>query len=532
MKLTFLGAAHEVTGSCTLLEGAGRRILIDCGMEQGADTYENMTLPLAATNIDCILLTHAHIDHSGKLPSLVARGFRGPIYATGATKRLCDIMLLDSAHIQEMDAEWRNRKAKRAGDDTEKPPYTVSDVEQTMKQFVSCSYGEKTDIFDGISVRFIDAGHLLGSASIEISVTENGVTELILFSGDIGNIDRPLIRDPQKPEKADFVVIESTYGDRLHGARGDYVSQLTSVIQRTLDRGGNLVIPSFAVGRTQEMLYLIHQIKSEGRIKNHPGFPVWVDSPLAVEATKIYSGDMMEYYDAQTLDYIAKGENILTFDGLRLSVTSDESKAINFDNTPKVIISSSGMCDAGRIRHHLKHNLWRKESTVLFVGYQSEGTLGRLLIDGAWKVKLFGEEIAVEAEIAQMDGISGHADKNMLLNWLKNIETPPKKVFVNHGSDAVCDRFAADIENTLGISAFAPYNGAVYDLTADELIERGNTQRIVKGTSKKRSSPAFEKLLSAGRRLIAVIERCRGYANKDLAKFTNQINELCKKWER
>ena len=361
MKLTFLGAAHEVTGSCTLLEAAGKRIVIDCGMEQGADIYENCELPMAAGEIDAVLLTHAHIDHSGKIPALVAQGYRGPIYATEAARRLCKIMLRDSAHIQEFEAEWRNRKAQRAGEPPYVPLYTMRDAEAALRQFVGCDYNVPVEIFPGITISFSDAGHLLGSASILITASEDGETRSVLFSGDLGNIDRPLIRDPQPPPEADFVVIESTYGDRTHGERPDYVNQLTEIIQDTFDQGGNLVIPAFAVGRTQELLYLIRTIKNQGLIHGHGDFPVYVDSPLAVEATKIYADDdaMKPCYDRETLELLAHGINPIAFPGLRTSVTSDESKAINFDQTPKIILSASGMCEAGRIRHHLKHNLWR-----------------------------------------------------------------------------------------------------------------------------------------------------------------------------
>lgn len=533
MKIQFLGAAHEVTGSCTLITACGRRILVDCGMEQGADIYENCDLPVAANTIDCVLLTHAHIDHSGKLPFLTANGYEAPIYTTLATNKLCAIMLMDSAHIQEFEAEWRNRKAKRNGDADYKPLYTSDDVAATMKMFVPCDYSKEYDIFEGIKIRFIDAGHLLGSASIEITITENGITKVLLFSGDVGNVSRPLIRDPQKPEKADIVVIESTYGDRLHGERPDYVKQLTDVIQNTFDRGGNVVVPCFAVGRTQEMLYLIRQIKEKGLIKNHDNFPVWVDSPLAVEATEIYSGGLIDYYDSDTLALLEKGINPIVFQGLNLAVTSDESRLINADTTPKVILSASGMCEAGRIRHHLKHNLWREESTILFVGYQAEGTLGSKLIDGAPSVKLFGEEITVRADIRQIDGISGHADRDMLINWLKNIAPTPEKVFVNHGEDTVCDIFAQSVSSELGISAEAPFNGAEYDIISGECLYGGNHEKIKRNKPNvQRANSVFQRLLQAGKRLLIVIEHNRGGANKDLAKFTDQINALADKWDR
>lgn len=535
MTIEFLGAAREVTGSCTLINACGKRILVDCGMEQGPDTYENSELPVSPSQIDIVLLTHAHIDHSGKLPALTAGGFSGPIYATGATVSLCGIMLMDSAHIQESEALWRNRKAKRAGEGDYLPPYTTEDVQKTLPLFVPCGYNREYEVASGVMVRFIDAGHLLGSAGIEITITENGVTKTVLFSGDVGNTDRPLIRDPQKPEKADIVIIESTYGDRLHGERKDYTSQLASLIQRTFDRGGNVVIPAFAVGRTQEMLWLLREIKEKEMVRNHPDFQVWVDSPLAIEATGIYGGELLDYYDDETLRLLAKGINPLRFNGLHMSLTSQESMKINADTTPKVIISASGMCEAGRIRHHLKHNLWRNESSVLFVGYQAVGTPGRVITEGAKFIKLFGEEIRINAEIVEMEGISGHADKDMLIDWLKNIKKPPELVFVNHGNDYVCEAFAKEINTKLGIDAVAPFCGSRYDLETGACIETGNTVRLQKekkAEKRRAASAAYDRLLKAGQRLMAVIERNRGSANKDLAKFTSQINDLCSKWER
>ena len=533
MKLHFLGAAHEVTGSCTLLEAAGHRILIDCGLEQGADIYENADLPVAAGEIDAVLLTHAHIDHSGKIPMLVAQSFKGAIYTTEATAALCRIMLMDSAHIQEFEAEWRNRKAKRNGQPEYVPLYTSADVQHTLTLLRPCGYGQPCEILDGVSVQFTDAGHLLGSASITVTVTEGGKTESLLFSGDLGNTRRPLIRDPQTPPAADYIIIESTYGDRDHGERPDYVTALTAILQRTFDRGGNVVIPCFAVGRTQEMLYLLRQIQNSGLIKGHPDFAVWVDSPLAVEATNIYNGDLLDYYDEETLALLEQGETPIHFKGLRLSVTSDESRAINYDRAPKVILSASGMCEAGRIRHHLKHNLWRPECTVLFVGYQSEGTIGRKLTDGADSVKLFGEEIRVRAEIATLAGISGHADRGMMLDWLRAIPGEKQHIFVNHGEDSVTTAFAEDIRQAFSLPASAPYNGAVYDTVAAAYLDEGNKIRIEKKSLGSRvADTVFQRLLAAGRRLMSVIEKNKGGANKDLAKFADQVNALADKWER
>ncbi len=533
MKLTFLGAAHEVTGSCTLLDACGKKILIDCGMEQGADIYENCEIPVAACDIDAVCLTHAHIDHSGKIPALVAQGFKGEIYSTLATRRLCNIMLRDSAHIQEFEAEWRNRKAKRAGGEEYIPLYTLKDAENTLKQFVHYDYNEPAQIFEGIRITFIDAGHLLGSASILFEITENGKTERVIFSGDLGNTNRPLINDPAVPPVADYVVIESTYGDRTHGARPDYTAQLTEILQDTFDRGGNVVIPSFAIGRTQELLYLIRNIKEHGLIKNHANFAVYVDSPLAVEATNIYSSGLTDYYDTETLDLLEQGIDPIRFKGLKLSVTSDDSKMINFDETPKVILSASGMCEAGRIRHHLKHNLWRADSTILFVGYQSEGTVGRKLVDGETTVKLFGEEINVRARIATLAGISGHADCDMLLGWLSNIKSSVKTVFVNHGDDSVCDSFAKQIESTLGVNAIAPFSGDKYDLLTGECLEKGRIVRVEhKSEGRHRADTVFARLYAAGQRLLSVINKNKDSSNKEIARFADQVTALCDKYDK
>ena len=327
MKLTFLGAAHEVTGSCTLLEACGRKILVDCGMEQGTDDYENQELPMNVPDIDYVLLTHAHIDHSGLLPLLYARGFRGSIFATEATVDLCRIMLKDSAHIQETEAEWKNRKAKRAGKELVEPMYTLNDAEGVLEFLVPCNYDDKIELAPGIDVRFSDAGHLLGSASIEMWITEGPYTRKIVFSGDIGNVNRPIIKDPKYITEADYVVMESTYGDRYHNTSVDYVKVLAEITQRTFDRGGNVVIPSFAVGRTQEMLYYFRCIKKENMIHGHDGFQVYVDSPLAVEATQVFNRNRECCFDEEAMKLVAQGINPLQFPGLMLAVTSNDSKA-------------------------------------------------------------------------------------------------------------------------------------------------------------------------------------------------------------
>lgn len=534
MKLTFLGATHEVTGSCYYLEAAGKKFLVDCGMQQGPDYYENKEIPVNPGELDFALLTHAHMDHSGNLPAIYAKGFQGPIYATEATCHLCDIMLRDSAHIQMFEAEWRNRKARRQGKPEFVPAYTMEDAMGVLRNFVPCPYEKKVKPAEGIAVRFVDAGHLLGSASIEITITEGNEERKLVFSGDIGNSNQPLIKDPTYLHEADYVIMESTYGDRSHGERPDYVGTLAEIIQRTFDRGGSVIIPSFAVGRTQEMLYFIRQIKAENRVKGHENFKVYVDSPLANEATTIFKEHMYDCFDQEAVGLIMDGINPLSFPGLRTSVTSDDSKAINYDEDCKVIISASGMCDAGRIKHHLKHNLWNSSNTILFVGYQAIGTLGRALIEGATEVKLFGEEVYVAAEICQMQGISGHADVNGLLDWIGAFKEKPKKVFVTHGDDEVTEIFARRLREEKGLDAMAPFSGTEYDLAADSFICETKGVKTSKAASHKagKAARAFEKLVAMGQRLMSVIRKNEGCANKDLEKFAREIQSLCDKWDR
>lgn len=535
MKITFIGATHEVTGSCYYLEAAGKKFLVDCGMEQGPNYYENMEIPVSCKDLDFVLLTHAHMDHSGNLPAIYAKGFQGPIYATDATCHLCDIMLRDSAHIQMFEAEWRTRKARRQGKPDYVPAYTMQDAMGVLQNFVNCPYEKKIMPAPGIEVRFIDAGHLLGSASIEVRITEGDISKKLVFSGDIGNLNQPLIKDPTYLHEADYVIMESTYGDRSHGERPDYVQCLARIIQETFDRGGNLVIPSFAVGRTQEMLYFIRQIKEDGLVHGHDGFKVYVDSPLANEATTIFAEHNYDCYDEEAIALTQKGINPLSFPGLRVSVTSDDSRAINFDEECKVIISASGMCDAGRIKHHLKHNLWGENNTILFVGYQAVGTLGRTLLEGAKEVKLFGEPVYVAAHICQMPGISGHADVNGLIDWVKAFREKPRKVFVTHGEDTVTEIFAGRLKEELGLDTMAPFSGTVYDLVADVCEYEAKGIKIVKASVSPRTAKArraFEKLLGLGHRLLTVIRKNEGTPNKDLERFSREIQALCDKWDR
>lgn len=534
MEIEFIGADREVTGSCHYITFNNVHLLVDCGMEQGPDLYVNQKIPVNPATLDYVFITHAHIDHSGLLPLLYNHGFRGRIYATKATCELCNIMLKDSAHIQEFEAEWRNRKNRRAGLPEITPLYDINDAVGVLEHFEAIEYGEQTRIDDDISVRFVDAGHLLGSSSIEMWITEDNNTKKIVFSGDLGNGGRPIIKDPEYIKDADYVVMESTYGNRNHATPPDYAVLLAEVMKDTFTRGGNLVIPAFAVGRTQEMLYFMRRIKTENLLPEFKDFEVYIDSPLAVEATNIFHKNVSECFNEQTLEMIESGVNPIRFEGLKVAVSSDESKMINFIDKPKVIISASGMCEAGRIRHHLKHNLWRSDSTVLFVGYQVEGTLGHALLNGIPEVKLFGETVEVKAKIVNLPGISGHADKDHLIKWISNFESKPKRVFVVHGEESTAVSFAELVTQETGIPAIAPFTGDVYDLISGQCVAVGERKKAEAKTAKGKpaSNTVFDRLVAAGARLVAVIQKCKGMANKDLGKFADQINALADKWDR
>ena len=535
MKMTFIGATHEVTGSCTYIEACGKKFLVDFGMEQGEDIYENVQIPTAPGNIDFVLLTHAHIDHSGLLPFLYAGGFKGEIHATDATANLCSVMLRDSAHIQEFEAEWRSRKAERRGEPPYEPLYTMDDALGAIELFVPHRYETSVDICEGINVYFRDAGHLLGSSSIILTLTEDGVTKKIVFSGDIGNTDQPLIRDPQYIDEADYVVMESTYGNRVHDRPTDYVKALAQVLQETFDRGGSVIIPSFAVGRTQEMLYFIRRIKEDHLVTGHD-FKVFVDSPLANEATAIYLQCGMNCLDDETREVMKDGENPIWFEGLHTLVTAEESKALNENTEPKVIIASGGMCEGGRIRHHLKHRLWDARNTVLFVGYQAVGTLGRIIHDGAKAVKILGETIEVHAETAVMDSISGHADREGLLGWIGGMQKKPALVFVNHGDDESCTGLAGEIRSRFGVEAAAPYSGSVFDLKKGEWIrltdpvwrkKEGRRNENTSASREKRSQ-LYRTLIENAEALVEYAEGMKEHSNGEIRELTEKIRALMK----
>ena len=535
MELTFLGAAREVTGSCYLLKVGNKNILIDCGMEQGPDIYENQTLSVNPSSIDAILITHAHIDHSGLLPLIYKKGYRGKVLMTRGTKDLTKILLLDSAHIQEFEAEWRNRKAKRGSHKEYVPLYTKTDAEGIIKNLRGVDYNKPIDVTEGVRATFIDAGHLLGSSYIEVTATENGITKTILFSGDIGNKNKPIIRCPSPVPGANFVVMESTYGDRTHGTDPDYATNLANIIEETFAMGGNVVIPTFAVGRMQEMLYFLREIKTRNLCPNFPDFPVYVDSPLAVEATNIYNKNVEDCCDDETCALIQQGINPITFRGLKVSITADDSKLINKGYESKVILSASGMCEAGRIRHHLKHNLWRKESTIVFVGYQVKGTLGSLLLEGADTVKLFNETIKVRAKIRKLEGTSSHADRNHLISWIKEVPSPTR-VFITHGEDSVAESFAKTLEREHKIPAVAPYNGAIYDLIANEFIYLGNTvkkenTRRQEDNERFNTSTVYGALRQTANEFHKLIPTLEGRANRELRKLNEELKALIAKYK-
>lgn len=489
MKITFLGATKTVTGSNFLVEAAGKKFIVDCGMYQGAaqDEWEN-SAPFAydVNELDFMLLTHAHIDHSGRIPKLYNDGFRGNVYATKATCDLCSIMLPDSGHIQEMEIEWKNRKRERKGLEPIPPLYTVQDALKCLEIFVPINYDEIIDIDENIHVRFNDAGHMLGSSIIEVWADENGKRTKAVFTGDLGNNDIPLLSSPTMIDDADYLVMESTYGGRLHMRNDDKAKLFLSIVSETLDKGGTVVIPSFAVGRTQEILYEINMLKDaiddqEFRKKYETlmRVPVYVDSPLAISATEIFR-ENIDLFDEDTQELMKSGDNPLEFPGLQFTRTADESKELNAKNESSIIISASGMCEVGRIKHHLKHNLWNPNSTILFVGYQAPGTLGRKIVDGAKTVKLFGEEIAVNARIEYIEGYSGHADQEWLLNFVYSFLKKPKTIFLVHGEPEGQKILKQKIQGTTEIPVIIPEYGEQYEL--NEEVERLGR---IKGTKER-----------------------------------------------
>ncbi|HBE78417.1 MAG TPA: MBL fold hydrolase [Firmicutes bacterium] len=471
MQITFCGAAGTVTGSSYLVETTGGRFLVDCGMFQGSKEIRQLNRQEFIFNpgkLDFVLLTHAHVDHSGLLPKLWKSGFKKKIFTTKATRQLCGIVLPDSGHIQEMEVEWRNRKHQRAGVPLENPLYTAAEALQCLGLFEPKSYNEEFLPLPGVRVRFLDAGHILGSSIIEVFITEDGVTTKIVFSGDLGQNNQPIIQDPTLVAEADYVLIESTYGNRLHEDHTQKVDLLRKIIIESVNSGGNLVIPAFAVGRTQDLLYYIKNLLRSGQI---PRIPVYIDSPMAVSVTEIYR-DNPDCYDEETRQLFAAHESPFEFPNLKFIRTAEQSKLLNATAKGAVIISANGMCEAGRILHHLKHNLWRPESHILFVGYQADETLGRRLLEGAKVVKIMGEEVGVHAKIHSIGGFSAHADQAGLMDWLAGFTQKPRSIFIVHGENGAQTELAALIKHRLNIDSFIPKWGERFTLNTEPRLEQ------------------------------------------------------------
>lgn len=489
MKLTFYGSAKEVTGSNMILEAAEKRIMIDCGMFQGSSATKAKNFDgfkYDVKDIDYVLLTHSHIDHSGRIPLLYKKGYNGSVICTKATKDLCDIMLLDSANIQESDTEYKNHKRQRAGLEPLEPLYTTDDANNALKHFVAVQYHDLIKLDDNITVKFSDSGHMLGSSSITVYVNENDKTTVVAFTSDLGKPNTPIINDPQVIQECDYLIMESTYGNKRHAVKEHPEELMFEIIEDTILKGGTVIIPSFSVGRTQEMIYAFNKniaLKKKFSIFNK--IPVYIDSPLSTSATEVFMKNT-QFFDDEAKQYILKGDNPLDFPNLIFTKSVEDSKMLNRDDSPKIIISSSGMCDAGRIRHHLKHNLYKEKTTVLFVGYQANGSLGRILADGAKSVKILGDTIDVRARIEMIDGFSGHADMDDLDNYLSQIRSKPEKIFLVHGEDEQLYPFASRISNTFGIDAVIPDNYSVYELQKGKKVyELAHDRVLTQNTYKK-----------------------------------------------
>ena len=535
MKIQFCGATTGVTGSCHLITAGDNKILLDCGQFQcgkAQDELNREPFPFDAASVDFMVLSHAHIDHCGRIPLLVKRGFTGPIYCTDATADLLDIMLKDSAYLHEKEAEWHNRKNERAGRPEVEPLYTVQDAEAALKLVKPVLYDQMVELNDSIRIVFNDAGHILGSAITEIWVTENDNVSKIVFSGDLGVMDRPILRNPTIIKKADYAIMETTYGNRLHPENAMDVHKLMNIIRDTAQRGGNTIIPSFAVGRTQELIYELNRVidnDSEYR-KAFENLMVYVDSPMAKNATDAFKKNAQVFAE-ETKDYISRGDNPLDFKNLKFTKSSEESQWLNINHDPKVIISASGMCEAGRIRHHLKHNLWNEKNSIIFVGYQAEGTLGKMLVEGATEVTLFGEKIQVKAHIHNLEGFSGHADREGLLDWLRGFQTLPKKLFLVHGEPQAKIDFAQTVEQELGFEPVVVNANAEFELEAESGKVISMTEAMAEAVDEKTVNEARANLFNVRRRLEDIIYNTDLAVGNDtspdqLAKINNIILEL------
>jgi len=536
MKLSFLGATKIVTGSNFLIETKNSKFLIDCGMFQGSKSIDRMNYQPFSFNpneIDFIILSHAHIDHSGRIPKLIKEGFKGSIYSTKATADLCSIMLPDSGHIQEIENEWDNRKRRRSGEKLREPLYTMKEAEESLRYFKPVLYDQKIALNEEVTLRFRDAGHILGSSIIELWIKEEkGRETKLVFSGDLGRRNRPILRDPSLIDEADYLIMESTYGNRLHPPSEDDTRELISIINTTLKRGGNVVIPSFAVERAQDIIYELNKYYTEYIKTEDQDFlsvPVYVDSPLTVSATEIFLRNP-DCFDEDTLKLINIGNNPLDFRNLKFTRTTQESKQINFSKESKVIISASGMCTAGRIKHHLKHNLWRKESSIVFVGYQAQGTLGRRIKEGEKVVKIFGEEIQVNAEIYSLEGFSGHADREGILQWIKSFKNKPKKIFVVHGEEEASKEISGKIEEELSIKTYIPKLGESVSIEGESVLPGERLEINGKSEEFREIEESVEKLKSIFWLTLQRLEHKtdHGVDSEELNNFKNKLIDIQK----
>ena len=521
MHLSFLGAAEMVTGSNYLLKTNKHNILIDCGLFQGNKEMEKLNFkdfPYDPADIDILLLTHAHIDHSGRIPKLVKDGFNGRIISTKATFDLSEVMLLDSAKIQEYDAEWENKKRKRSGLEPIEPLYTTEDAEQSFKYFETYLYGQKIDINREISFKFRDAGHILGSSILEIWVTEDEKTIKLVFSGDLGMPGRPIIAEPEYIDYADYLIMESTYGDRDHPPLKESTGKLIEIIKKTVLRGGSVIIPSFAVGRTQGLIYELNNYYEYNEVEEYMKIPVYIDSPMAVAATEVFQKNS-GVFNNKTQDLILKGDNPFRFENLKYIKSTEESIALNKADYPKVIISASGMATAGRIRHHLKHNLWNPKNSLVFVGYQAEGSLGRILLDGVKKVKLLGEEIDVALEIYDLEGFSAHADQGFMIKWLSQFKNKPQKVFVVHGEKEVAEIFSKVIEEKFGFETIIPKIGNSYRIDTDNI----EVEVDVEFKPDVLREDITEELENIHAQFTSLMEKSDGFLDEELLKTNYDI---------
>lgn len=533
MKIQFCGASVGVTGSCHLITTETHKILLDCGQFQGGKAQDALNyeeFPFDPAEIDLVILSHAHIDHCGRIPLLVKRGFKGDIYCTDATADLLDVMLRDSGYIHEKEAEWKNRKNERAGRAMVEPLYTYNDAADSLKFVKPVLYDQLVELNDQMKMVFNDAGHILGSAITELWITEDDNVSKLVFSGDLGVMERPILRNPTIIKKADYVIMETTYGNRLHPKNSMDVKKLMDIIRKTAKRGGTTVIPSFAVGRTQELIYELNRVyDSDSEYhKDFENIMVYVDSPMATTATEVFKKNA-QVFDDETKEYIMKGDNPLDFKNLKFTRTSEESIWLNTDNEPKVVISASGMCEAGRIRHHLKHNLWNSRSSIIFVGYQAEGTLGKLLVDGAKEVTLFGEKIQVNAEIYNLEGFSGHADRDGLLAWLKGFRKEPKHIFLVHGEQQAKEDFAETVRKRLGYDPVVVKGNSEFVLEKDEIVSE--TQAMDDAVDAETVNNIRHNLLAIHRRTEDILYNTNlalgGKISKEkLSQINNMVLEL------